>query len=188
MSGRAEAFEGLRVFARDLEQLGALQSRIEAEFDIRTEARTAEVEAVLSLGRNLNLALIFTAGVAAIGLAAALVFGFWGEVARKRQVLASLALLGLGGRSLWMFPLVQAGLSGVLGLIVSFGLFFAAGLVAEHLFVSGLTQDGGLVSLSPGQAALICGLVMVFVTGASLIAAWHAGRTDPADVLRRGLT
>ncbi|WP_428929772.1 ABC transporter permease [Marinibacterium sp. SX1] len=188
MSQRTGEYEGLRVFARELESLAALQSRIEQEFAVRTEARTAEVETILNLGRNLNLALLFTAGVASVGLAAALVFGFWGEVARKRQVLAALALLGIGGRFLWLFPVVQALASGCCGLLVSFGLFLVAGAAAERLFNSGLTEAGGLVSVSMGQGLVIGLLVLAFVAGASLFAAWHAGRTDPADVLRSGVT
>lgn len=186
LAQRSGDFEGLRVFARDLESLAALQAKVEAEFDVRTEARTAEVEAILGLGRNLNLALLFTAGVATIGLAAALIFGFWGEVARKRQVLASLALLGIGGRALWVFPVVQALVSGLFGLLASFALFYVAGAAAERLFDSGLTDQGGLVSLSAVQGAVVSLLVLVFVVGASLFAAWNAGRTDPAEVLRTG--
>lgn len=185
---RTGEFEGLRVYARDLESLAALQARIEAQFGVRTEARTAEVEGLLGLGRNLDLALLFTAGIAAIGLAAALIFGFWGEVARKGQVLAALALLGIGGRALWLFPVTQALASGLFGLLASFGLFVGARLVAEHLFDSGLTDAGGLVTLGAGQAAVIALVVLVFVTCASLLAARHAGRTDPADVLRQGVT
>ncbi|WP_158964921.1 ABC transporter permease [Chachezhania sediminis] len=185
---RAPVFEGLRVFARDLQSLAGLQARMEREFAVRTEAQTTQVEAILSLGRNLNLALLFTTAVAGIGLAAALIFGFWGEVARKRQVLAALALLGIGGRSLWLFPVVQALASGVLGLAFSFGLFRIAGSVAERLFDSGLTEAGGLVSLGFAQGATIALLVLVFVTGASFFAARQAGRTDPAEVLRQGVT
>ncbi|MEM9551898.1 MAG: ABC transporter permease [Pseudomonadota bacterium] len=188
LSERTGEFEGLRVFARDLESLAPLQAQIEDAFDVRTEARTDEVTAILKLGRNLNLALLFTAGVAAIGLAAALVFGFWGEVARKRQVMASLALLGIGGRALWIFPVIQAIASGLLGLLASFAIFLVAGAVAERLFESGLTEGSGLVSLGLAQGAAIGLFVLIFVAGASLFAARQAGRTDPADVLRESAT
>ncbi|MEM0935990.1 MAG: ABC transporter permease [Pseudomonadota bacterium] len=185
---RAGTFEGLRIFARDLESLAALQTRVEETFGVRTEARTAEVSALLTLGRNLDLALLFTAGVAAVGLAAALIFGFWGEVARKRQVLASLALLGIGGRLLWLFPVVQALTSGIIGLVASFAIFLIAGVAAERLFGGGLTEETGLVSLDFGQGAAIALVVIVFVAGSSLFAARQAGRTEPAEVLREGAT
>ncbi|WP_227268442.1 ABC transporter permease family protein [Roseobacter weihaiensis] len=184
---RAAVFEGLRVYARGLEDLAPLQNRIEAHFGIRTEARTAEVQGVLNLGRNLNLALLLTASVASLGLAAALVFGFWGEVQRKRQVLASLALMGLGGQRLWLFPLIQALVSAALALIVSFALLGLASLIAEQLFETGLAV-GGLVQMTGAQGAVIVVLVMLFVVASSLFAARAALGIDPATVLREGAT
>ncbi len=185
---RSPDYEGMRVYAASLDVLGALQNRIEAEFGISTEARTAQVENVLRLGRNLNLALLLTAGVASIGLAAALVFGFWGEVQRKRQMLASLALMGLGGNRLWLFPVCQALVSAVLALVVSFGLLHLAAAVAERLFETGLAGAGGLVRISGAQAAAIAGAVTGFVMLSSLVASRAALRIEPAAVLREGVT
>lgn len=184
---RDAVFEGIRVYAETLEDLAPLQSTIESTFGISTEARTAEVQSVLSLGRNLNLALLLTASVASLGLAAALVFGFWGEVQRKRHVLASLALMGLGGQRLWLFPLVQAVVSAALALVVSFGLLAVASMVAERMFDTGLAA-GGLVQITGAQAWGIAAIVMVFVGAASLFAARAALAIDPATVLREGAT
>lgn len=188
LSERVSEFEGMRVFASDLTLLANLQSRLETRFGIQTEARTGEVSGILSLGRNLNVALLLTAGVASLGLSAALIFGFWGEVARKRQTLAALALLGIGPERLWMFPVVQALVSGAAGLLVSFVLFFIAGGLAETLFDSALTREGGLVVLTLGQASVIIAATLLFVTAASFFAARSASRVDPADVLREGAT
>ncbi len=187
LSDRAAVFEGMRVYAVGLQELAPLQNRIESEFGIRTEARTAEVQGVLNLGRNLNLALMLTASVASLGLAAALVFGFWGEVQRKRQVLASLALMGLGGQRLWLFPMVQALVSSALALVVSFALLGLAALVAEQMFDTGLAA-GGLVQITTGQVMAIVVAVSVFVIASSLFAARAVLRIDPATVLREGAT
>lgn len=188
LESRNAQFEGLRVFSRDLETLAALQSKIEERFGIDTVARTAEVTSVLGLGRNLNLALILTAVVASIGLAAALVFGFWGEVARKRRMMAVLALMGVGGNRLWLFPVLQALVSGAIGLGVSLILFVIASFAAEQLFESGLTDDRGLVFLKGPQLALIVTGTLAFVLCSALFAARSAMRVDPADVLREGAT
>lgn len=187
LSERAPVFEGMRIYANRLEDLAPLQNRIESSFGIITEARTAEVQRVLGLGRNLNLALLLTASVAGLGLAAALVFGFWGEVQRKRQVLASLALMGLGGQRLWLFPLIQAMVSAGLALVVSFALLGVASLVVEQMFDTGLSA-GGLVQISAGQALGIVFLVVAFVAVTSLFAARAALRIEPATVLREGAT
>lgn len=186
LATRTPEFEGMRVFARDLTELATLQTRIEQRFNTRTEARTAEVAGVLNLGRNLDLALVLTASVAGIGLAAALVFGFWSEVARKRRVLATLALIGLPARRLWVFPLVQALACGILGLVASFALFLGAAAVAEALFSGGMPEGQALVTLSGSEIAAICGGVLIFVTATALFAARAAARADPASVLREG--
>lgn len=187
LADRAPVFEGMRVYAATLQDLAPLQNRIETHFGISTEARTAEVQGVLNLGRNLNLALMLTASVASLGLAAALVFGFWGEVQRKRQVLAALALMGLGGQRLWLFPLVQALVSSALALVVSFGLLGVASLVAEQMFDTGLAA-GGLVQITGAQMGVIILLVMGFVAASALFAARAALKIDPATVLREGAT
>ncbi|MEM8580053.1 MAG: ABC transporter permease [Pseudomonadota bacterium] len=186
LSQRTADFEGMRVFAVDITQLAQLQNRIEAHFNTRTEARTAEVESVLNLGRNLDLALVMTACVAAVGLAAALVFGFWSEVARKRRVLATLALMGLNARSLWVFPLVQALACGGLGLMVSFALYAVAARVATALFAAGMPSEQSLVSLSFSETLVISSGVLAFVAATALFAARAASRADPAMVLREG--
>lgn len=187
LSARAPVFEGMRVYARGLEDLAPLQNQIESTFGINTEARTAEVQGVLNLGRNLNLALLLTASVASLGLAAALVFGFWGEVQRKRHVLASLALMGLGGQRLWLFPMIQALVTSILALLASFLLLGLASLVAAQMFDTGLSQ-GGLVQITAEQAGGVILLVTVFVVASSLFAARAALRIEPAAVLREGAT
>lgn len=184
LAGRVADFEGLRAYADRLETLAPLQARIEAQFGIATEAATAQVAAVLGLGRNLGLALALTATVAAAGLAAALVFSFWAEVARKRRMIATLGLIGLDHRLIALFPVIQAAVTALAGLALSFALFGVAAMVAERLFETGLTEAGGLVRLSLAQALMISLGVFAFVLTASLAAARGALATDPAVVLR----
>jgi putative ABC transport system permease protein len=181
---RVARFEGLRVYAVRLEDLAPLQTRIEQRFGVATEAATARVSSVLGLGRNLGLALALTAAIASVGLAAALVFGFWAEVARKRHAIASLALLGMDHRQIALFPVVQALTTAMLGLAASFLLFALAARLAEHLFDTGLTAEGGLVVIDAGQALAVVFGVLGFVAATSLAAAWSAQRTDPAIILR----
>lgn len=181
---RVTEFEGLRVFARTLEALAPLQEKLETRFGIATQAKTAQVTGVLGLGRNLGLALLLTTSVAGLGLAAALTSSFWAEVARKRQVLANMALLGFGPGALLLFPVIQALVTAVLGLVASFGLFAVAANVAETLFDTGLSGVGGLVVISMHQGLTIAAAVLGFVMLAAVAAAWRAQGTDPAVVLR----
>lgn len=187
LDDRVPSFEGLRVYATDLAGLGNLQNRIETRFGIGTQARTREVESVLGLGRNLDIALLLTTLVAAVGLGATLIFSFWAEVARKRHVIASLALIGIPDRHLWVFPVSQAFFTATIGLICSFTFFAFCAKLAETMFDAGLTDAGGLVRLSLLNIISITIGVLVFVTIASLFAARAAQRIDPAIVLREAV-
>lgn len=184
LADRAETYAGLRVYARRLEDLGALQARVESVLGLGTVANTREVAALLSLGRNLNLALTGTSVLAALGLGAALGFGFWAEVARKRPTLAGIALIGVPAGHLALFPVVQALATALAGLVLSFVLFALAGQGAAALFADGLPAGAPLVVLSLGQAFGICLAVLVLAVAASGAAAWAALQLDPASVLR----
>jgi putative ABC transport system permease protein len=186
LENRVTAYEGIRVFARTLEDIAPLQARLESELQIRTSARTRDVEALLGLGRKLDLALGLIAFCATIGLGAALVTGFLADVARKRIVLASIALIGFPSRALAAFPMIQAAIAGSTGLVVSFVLFLGAGQIADVMFGAGVTGDGAIAFIPFAQAVLICAAVMALVLVASGIAAWRAQRLDPATVLREG--
>lgn len=187
LSERVAAYEGVRLYAHRLEDLAALQARVETHLGLGTLANTRAVESLLRLGRNLNLALALTTGLAAIGLGAALVLGFWSEVARKRNVLAGIALLGVPGRQLALFPVVQAVSTAALGLVISFAVYGVAARLAASLFGQGLPGGARLATIPVEQGALIAGLVLFLVVGASALAAWAAQRLDPATVLREGV-
>ena len=184
LSERSATYAGVRLYARALEELAALQIRIEAQLGISTSARTRDVEALLGLGRKLDLALGLTAALAALGLGGALVLGFWSDVARKKTVLAGIALIGISARELALFPVVQALITALLGLGLSFAFYGLAGEVAANLFGQGLPEGAALAVISVGQALAICGAVLVLVTGAAAVAGWSAGRLDPASALR----
>lgn len=186
LSDRAPAYSGLRVYARDLESLAPLQARIESELGIGTSARTREVESLLGLGRKLDLALGLTASLAALGLAAALVFGFWSDVARKRGAMATIALLGVPGRRLALFPVVQAAATAGLGLAASFALYGGAARAAERLFGGGLPGGASIAVLPLAQGLAIAAGVLGLVLASASLAAWSALRMDPASVLREG--
>ncbi|MDU9003377.1 ABC transporter permease [Sedimentitalea todarodis] len=186
LADRVPSYEGVRVYARGLEDVAALQARIEDHLSIGTTARTREVESLLGLGRKLNLALGLTAALAALGLGAALVLGFWSDVSRKKTVLAGIALLGIPGHTLALFPVVQALITSLAGLALSFLLYLGAGRIAGAMFGQGLPDGASLTQIPAAQGVAICLGVLVLVLGAAAVAAWSAQRLDPASVLREG--
>lgn len=186
LSQRVPVYAGVRVYARRLDDVAPLQARMERVLNVATLARTRDIEALLGLGRKLNLALALTASLAALGMGAALIFGFWSDAARKRPVLAAIALLGVPSRTLALFPMVQALVTAVLGLALSFALYRGVAPVAAALFGQGLPRGAPLSVLPVAQGLAICAAVLVLVLGAAGLAAWSVLRLDPARVLREG--
>ncbi len=184
LSGRTTSFEGLRLYARELRDVAKLEVRIQDRFGVGTHSRAPEIEGVLGLGRNLDLAFLLIAGTAVVGLAAALLFSFWAEVDRKRRDLATLMLVGLGRRDVAAVPLIQAFVIGAIGIFAAFLLFWVAASVADAMFADRMPGGRSVVALDVRAAFLAVVLPLGIVLAASLFAVRTALGIDPAITLR----
>lgn len=186
LEDRQTRYEGVRLFTRDLEAVATVQARLETLLDTKAVSRAGEIENVLRLGQNLDLALSLIAGCAVLGLGAAFGIGFWTDVMRKRSTLAVMALLGLPAAQLSLFPLVQAVVASFFGIVVSFSLFALTVPVAQHLFGDGLPSDAPIAFIGLEQGLTISGLVILLVVVSTSLSAWAVQHLDPASVLRSG--
>ena len=183
---RVAAFEGVRVFARDLLDVVPLETRLGATLDVATRGSSADIAALFGLSRNLTLVLGITAALAAIGLGAALMTGSYANVVRKRLGLASLSMLGVPGRALAAIPVIQALLTALLGLFVAFPSFWLGAALIDTLFGQSLPGESPVAFLRPVEAmALFIGVLALSAVAAAL-ASRSATKIDPASVLREG--
>jgi putative ABC transport system permease protein len=186
LAERTLAYESLRVYARDLTDVAALEARLRARFDVAAISRAGQVEGVLALGRNLDRALALVAAAALAGLFAALTSSFWAAVQRKRTMLATLALLGVAPAGLALAPVVQAAATAAIGAAASLALAAPFALAAEAAFGGALPTGGRVVRLDPATLALVAGGVVTLAVAAAFLAARAAARLDPAIVIREG--
>lgn len=183
---RVSAFEGVRVFARDLLDVVPLETQLGATLDVATRGSSADIAALFGLSRNLTLVLGITAALAAIGLGAALMTGSYANVVRKRLGLASLSMLGVPGRALAAIPVIQALLTALLGLFVAFPSFWLGAALIDTLFGQSLPGESPVAFLRPVEAmALFIGVLALSAVAAAL-ASRSATKIDPASVLREG--
>ncbi|MEL6980079.1 MAG: FtsX-like permease family protein [Pseudomonadota bacterium] len=184
LSERRSSFEKMRLYARDIEQVAALEARVERRFDLTARSEAAEIDAILMLERNLAAALAFIAGAGIAGLFFALAALFWGAVRRKRLTLSLLSLMGASPTALAAIPALQALAVSTIGFAAGLALF--AGMSASvNLWFEDAVASGRAVSVLPAtDAALVfCGLLVVSA-GAAAVAAVAAMRADPALVIR----
>lgn len=187
LDGRTTSYESLRVYARDLTDVAALEARLRERFDIAANSRAAQVAGVLSLGRNLDLALSLVAAAALGGLFAALLSSFWAVVQRKRLMLATLGLVGVPPLGLALVPVVQAAATALIGALASLLLLGGFALAAEALFSGALPQGARVIRLDAATLAFIVLGVVGLSVLAAFLAARSAARLDPAIVIREGL-
>ena len=188
LAERSVQFESLRIYARDLGDVAPLEARLRARFDVNAHSRAAQVEGVMGLGRNLDLALSLVAFAALGGLFAALVSSFWAVVQRKRLMLATLGLVGVPPLGLAMVPVVQAAATALAGAVASLLLLGVFAQVAQALFAGALPQGAAVIRLeAPTLVGIALGVVLLAVA-AAFLAARAAARLDPAIVIREGQT
>lgn len=182
LSERTTQFEGLRVHARHLADVPGLAARLASELNrnIRSEGR--QIEVTLLLLRNVGRAVGLIASVALTGLAAALAFALWAQVGRKRQVFATLTLMGIPPRQLMVFPLFQSVLTMAAALAVALSCYLGAAAVADMLF-SGMTS-GKVTSLSVTDLLVVLGGGLVLALVAAQLALRAVLKVETATVLR----
>lgn len=183
---RSVKYESLRIYARDLPDVAALEARLRARFDIAANSSAARVAGVLSLGRNLDLALSLVAAAALGGLFSALMSTFWAAVQRKRVMLATLGLVGVPPLGLALVPVTQAVATALAGALASLVVLAGFAAAAQALFAGSLPPGASVIRLEAGALALIALAVVALAVAAAGLAARAAARLDPALVIREG--
>ena len=183
LSERTALAESLRLYARNLTSVAALERRLESHFGIEAASDAAQVNATLDLERRLDLALNLIVTAATLGLLAALAASFWGMTRARRSALAVLAMIGMPpGRLAW-YPVWVALITAALGLAGAAAIAVAGALAAERMFGGRLPGDASFL-LPLAEAAEGAAFVLAVAMAAAFLAAREAARANPGDVFR----
>ena len=176
-------YANYRLFSRTIFQVAGLEAALQREgLEVRT--RSAEIESILALDRNLSLVFFVVAGIAMAGYALSLAASLWANVERKRRELSVMRLIGVTRGAARVFPVVQGVLIAAAGLAGALALYGAAATVINRLYASAYLEGAELCRLLPehilvaGAGSLAIGAV------ASLLASRRVVRIEPAEGLR----
>lgn len=187
IADRDVRFESFRVFASDIRDVAALETKLEQALGVTVASRVGEIEPLLRLDRDVDQALNILAVSAAVGLAGALTALFWASVERKRLTLSMLALMGAPPRQLALFPLVQATLYALGGALAATVIFLAGAAAFETLLADDLAGSGARIApVQPLTLLLVVLALLVLALAAAAVAARRAFTVDPAAVIRAG--
>jgi putative ABC transport system permease protein len=176
-------YASFRLYARGLRDVAGLAAHLRG-LGIEVKTQADQIDGVLGLERNLNLLFAAVAAVGAIGLVGALTASMVAGVDRKRRSMAVLALLGFSQRSIMAFPVIQASLIGLGGVIVS---LIAAGIGVMGIntyFAPALRVGQVAARLEFEHVGVAVVIVAMLINLPAAIAARRAARIDPAEALR----
>ena len=182
LSDRVVTYEKVRIHASKLEDVGAVQQAVESYLSVRTRAQSFQIQQTLGLGKNLNKAMVLLTITAMIGLSAGLGFNFWAEVTRRRNVLATFALLGMSSRQLMIFPVLTALCTLAGALIVSTAVLYGTVPVAQAMFQQ--FGSGPIIKIRLFDLGFAWLGMIVVVSLISAAAGMRAANLDPGQVLR----
>jgi putative ABC transport system permease protein len=177
------SYQTFRLHAKRLEDVPALHREL-SDRKMAVYSHASEIGALLDLDRNLSLAYWVIALIGALGYVAALVATMYANVQRKRRDLAVLGQLGVTGRVLALFPIVQALLLALGGVGLSLLIYGAAALALNLLFASGMPAGVAVCRLGLDHAIAAVIATAAVTMGAAALSSRSVSTIDPAEVLR----
>ncbi|MGE5151650.1 MAG: hypothetical protein ACM3II_16140 [Rhodospirillaceae bacterium] len=179
---RQRVAENVRMYARSIEDVPALDARLSAA-GYMVYSKADEVAGILNLNHGLAAAFTFIAAIGSVGYAVSLATGLLGNIAQQRKFLSLVRLMGAPRHGLLLFPLAQGLAIAAAGFLLSVALFAVVAHLANLHFARYLPSGTPICQLAPEHYMLALAGTLV-VVGA--VVGW-VGRTlfgvTPAEVL-----
>ena len=182
--GPRAAYPSFRLYARSLEEVAPLVTRLREAHGLSVSSRSAEIATALNLDANLRAVMQSLGLLGLAGLAGGLTASQWSMAARKRRTIAVLSLMGFGRWWLTGYPVAQAVLLAVVGTALTIATAFAFGAWINTHLAASLGAGGRACVLTP---VLLAGATALIVL-VSVAPAVHIGRRyaalEPANEIR----
>ena len=176
-------FPGFRLYARSIYDVPILRDALVNQgLEVRT--KSADIELVQALDRNLGLIFWIIALVALSGYSLSLGSSLWANVDRKRRELSVLRLVGFRTNSIVWFPVIQAILTGLLGWLLASLIYVGVEQSLNHLFPAALNIGSAICRLLPIHYLWAAGFTLISCVIASALGGFQASRVEPSDGIR----
>lgn len=176
-------YSAFRLYASTLEQVATLRDVLLGQ-GIEVETQAADIARVQALNRNLTAIFAIIAVLSAAGCACALGVNMLAAVERKRRELSLLRLLGLPGRGLVGFPLIQGLLTASFGLVAAGLAWWLTSTVINQRFADQMRPGESVCRLTVGQGGWVAAVTVLMMLLAAGAGGWRAARIEPAEGLR----
>ena len=185
LADRPDEVESLRLYAGSIEDVPALSARLQAPpFALDVRAEVDRIEAVQALDRNLRAVFSWLALIGGSGYLAALGTSVWANVARKREALSIVRLLGGSSAMLIAFPMVQALCIALLGFVLAALGYGLVALTINARFAA-VAVGGPVCVLAAHHIVLAALATHLGAALAALAGGLRAARLQPGEGIRR---
>jgi putative ABC transport system permease protein len=176
-------YPGFRLYADSIYAVAGLKDELLSQgIDVRT--KSADIELVMNMDRNLSAIYWAIAVIGLIGFSLSLGASLWANVDRKRKELSVLRLVGFRTGDIVWFPVTQAFYTGLLGWALAIGIYFAAAYAINGMLADQLADGQQVCVLLPQHYLLALAMTVTAAIGAAALAGWRSARIEPSDGLR----
>jgi len=176
-------YPGFRLYARSIYDVAGLRDAF-ARLNVDVHTRSAEIELVQRMNRNLTAIYWAIAVIGLVGFSLSLGASLWANIDRKRKELSVLRLVGFRTADIVWFPMVQALFTAVLGWALAVAIYQATAWVINDMMAAQLETGQQVCRLLPWHYAI----ALLLTCGAAVLAAGLAGlrsaRVEPSEGLR----
>lgn len=176
-------YPGFRLYANSIYDVAGLRDAF-TRLNVEVRTRSAEIELVQSMNRNLTAIYWAIALVGLVGSSLSLGASLWANIDRKRKELSVLRLVGFSTADIVWFPMVQALFTAVLGWALAVAIYLATALVINDMLMAQLETEQQVCRLLPRHYAIALLLTCTAAVLAAGLAGLRSARVEPSEGLR----
>ena len=176
-------YPGFRLYARSIYDVAGLRDAF-ARLNVDVHTRSAEIEMVQRMNRNLTAIYWAIALVGLVGFSLSLGASLWANIDRKRKELSVLRLVGFRTADIVWFPMVQALFTAVLGWALAVAIYLATALVINDMLATQLETGQQVCRMLPQHYAIALLLTSTAAVLAAGLAGLRSARVEPSESLR----
>ncbi len=176
-------YPGFRLYANSIYDVAGLRDAF-TRLNVEVRTRSAEIELVQSMNRNLTAIYWAIALVGLVGSSLSLGASLWANIDRKRKELSVLRLVGFRTADIIWFPMVQALFTAVLGWALAVAIYLATALVINDMLMAQLETEQQVCRLLPRHYAIALLLTCTAAVLAAGLAGLRSARVEPSEGLR----
>jgi putative ABC transport system permease protein len=176
-------YPGFRLYANSIYDVAGLRDAF-TRLNVEVRTRSAEIELVQSMNRNLTAIYWAIALVGLVGFSLSLGASLWANIDRKRKELSVLRLVGFRTADIVWFPMVQALFTAVLGWALAVAIYLATALVINDMLAAQLETGQQVCRLLPWHYAIALLLTCTAAVLAAGLAGLRSARVEPSEGMR----